>query len=366
MRMAEVTDALRSTVPGLSSLFHDVLQISDIDVSGGVATVTTSGRHGLRQGWDIVLSNVETRTPIASVSQNGLQFTFTTTVDHDLTFGWPEHANVSFLGFTDPAWNASHKVTAVANRRTFTVQSANAIPVLTAAERLLEIDRIDGLNGKKVITSASTTTLTFDAPSALPGTYTPVAGFVSSGPRIYYVGTVERAEEIFAQNPEAGFRMFAISGDTVTSKDRDTENDGIANRPRGSDLRLQALDNFSVFVFAPTQNSLDAAEEIDICRHDLVPVIYRALYGRFIGDSGLCATPNYATIPLGHGVFAYRKAYVIYRYDFQVPVEYVSGDGVLPKGTRAFRDTNLTTQVDPSVDVTDLTVLPINLDEVDL
>ena len=147
MKLADVINQLRAVLPKYTDVFSSVINISSITVSGGVATIVTTGPHGFLAGANIVIGNAQVETPISAVSQDGNVFTFTTGSDHDLTLGWPEHEEVTLNGFTDSAWNDSFTVTDVPNRRNFKVRSANTIPTLNTNEVLLEI-RSDGVNGR--------------------------------------------------------------------------------------------------------------------------------------------------------------------------------------------------------------------------
>lgn len=336
MRLAEIADRLQVTLPERTDLFSRTLPIIQITSDGAVATVATDGVHGIRTGDMVSLSGVETRTPIVSVSKDGFLYTFTTSADHDLTEGNPDTATVPLLGFTDAAWNASLTLTKVANRRTFTVQSAATIPTLNGGEVLLEPNRLDGVNGLFLATATNRTVFTVSGvfPSGL---LTPVAGKVSTSPRVGVAVDVERAAQIYDEYPQE-FWAFVVPLDATVSKDRNTDSDATAAQTSGTSRRLRILDQFAVFVFAPVSDQLAAEEALDICRHDLLGAIFGSLFG-YKPTSGLsCPSSEFEIIPTGHQAFDYNKATLVYMYEFQAPVDLSTGDATQTFGSRAFRD----------------------------
>jgi hypothetical protein len=338
-------------LPKYTDLFSDTLSISSINVSSGVATIITSVAHNLDTGDEVTLSEVKSQTPLNTVSQDGLIFTFTSD-EHDLTYGWPEHETVELSGFTDSSWNGSFTLMDVPNRKTFKVQSTNTLPTLTGAERLLEVTNT-GINGIYSVTVVNSTTFTISGISD-DGEYT--GGKVYGNVRIAGAVDFNRAMEQYTENNFTDLWGFVVMHDADTSRDRNTFSDATATPVAGSTLRLRMVDGFSVYIFVNVSADIAAMEAIDICRDTLLAPILKTLFGvRF--DSGVTGS-DFSNIITGHGVALYNRAIYVHVYNFETSMDITQEDAVIPSDTRAFRDIDYT----QTVDTQDMTV-DIDLDD---
>lgn len=364
MKIADIVNQIALVIPNYTDYFGTVLSITSISASGGVATVMTASAHGLATGRAATLAGVETRTPISAVAASGLNYTFDTSADHDLTFGWQENDTIELGGFTDPAWNTTYSLKSSDNRREFKVQSAETAPTLNGNEYLLEPDRIDGINGLYSVTVTGTTTFTI-AGSFNDGTYTPVNGKVSLNPRVAGTIDVDRSLEEYTKQSVNDFWIFVEPIDASVSKDRNAYSDATATIAAGQEMRTRIIDGFTVYIYAPTSAQIAGVEALDICRHDLLLPMMRTLYGTKF-DTGLANSEgDFRTILTNHGVAAYNKAFLVYRYEFEVASDLTDSDTVLPSGTRAFRDIDYTLAVGGDdaptmdIDVIDLDIDPL-------
>lgn len=360
MRIGDVVKQIRAVLPNYTDYFGDIVAIDSIVASGGVATVTTATAHNLSSGSAVSLAGVETRTPISAVDVSGINFTFTTSLDHDLTFSWPEHEYIELGGFTDANWNTAFELKSSDNRRTFKVMSSNTTPTLTGDEYLLETDRVDGLNGVYEVTVTGTNTFTISG-DFIDGTYTPINGKVFSNPRVASVIDIDRALDEYTKKDVGDFWIFVEPVDAEVSKDRSTFSDATATISNGQEMRVRLIDGFSVYIVAPTSQEIAGESALDICRHDLLLPLMKTLYGTQF-DTGLTFSDGgFRTILDGHGVAAYNKAFLVYRYQFQVVMDLTDSDTVIPSGTRAFRNIDYTQSVGDDY-VTDATISDLDLD----
>ena len=357
MKMSDIINQLRGVLPKYSDLFSTAISVSNISVSSGIATITTNTSHNLTTGDNVVLRNVSFKNPIDSVSQDGLVFTFTTVNDHDLTFGWPEHETVTLSNFTDSVWSNSFQLTGVPNRKTFKVRSTNNLPVLNGEEKLVEL-RSDGVNGRYSVTVTGSTSFTI-AGDFIDGSY--IGGSVSSAQRISGAATEDRALDQYTAQNTNSLWMFVVMKDATVGRDRTSQSDSISTKTTGTDMRLRLIDGFSILIFKNTSDDIAAIEAIDLCRHDLLLPILRTVNGvRF--DTGLAFDGDFRCILTGHNHFDYNRAVIIYRYEFEVSMDLTNEDSVVPEDTRAFRDIDYTSVVNGD-DTTDMTILPIDLDD---
>lgn len=374
MKIADIINQLRGVIPKYTNYFSDVLSVSSVSATGGVATIVTSSAHGLIGGENIVLKDVLTQTFINVMTQNGLVFTVTTTTDHDLTYGWPDHEYVTLSGFNQTEWNGLFYLLSVPNRRTFTIRSSNVIPGglqfpllfpwvwndFNGTECLLE-NRIDGINGRYSVTVIDPVTIQITGDFE-DGEY--IGGSITCAHRISGAVTEERAIEQYTNQPLDDFWMFVVMTDANVSKDRETYSDATATKPNGNDMRMRLIDGFSLFIIANVTQDITAINALDVCRHDIFLPILKSLNGvRF--TSGLTYENDFKSIMTGHSVFGYDRAVFVYRYDFELVMDLTNDDTVAPEDTRAFRDIDYYQSIGGD-DVELMTILPINLDEVPL
>ncbi|MGR3179835.1 MAG: hypothetical protein ACUZ8E_17485 [Candidatus Anammoxibacter sp.] len=360
MKIADVVNQLALVLPNFTDLFGDIQAITSITAASGLATVTTTAAHGLITGQAVSITGVETRTPIASFIKSGLNFTYTTLLEHDLTFGWIDNENIELRGFTDNDWNTSFALKASDNRFDFTVQSANADPVLNGNEFLLEPNRVDGVNGLFSITVTSLTTFTISG-NFLDGTYTPVNGKIFSNPRIAATVNIDRALDEYTKQNTLDFWLFIEPVNVQVSKDRSEFSDATAAIPSGAEIRTRMIDGFTVYIVAPTSAEIAAEKALDICRHDLLLPLMKTLYG-FKLDTGVSNVADFRITLESHGVSAYERAFLVYGYEFQFVIDLTEDDQFRASGTRAFRNIDFTQTVGGD-DTEDSTITTVNLDK---
>ena len=355
MKIADIVAQIKVVLPKHTNLLGAILDIDSIVVSGGnLATVTTITPHGLLTNNAVTLANVAWQNSINSVSRDGLTFTFTTTIPHDLTFNWQDE--VELLGFTAAEWNDSFKVVAVPDRNTFKVQSVNGLPALNGNESLLEV-RVDGVNGSFLPTITSTTAFTISGEFA-NGDYS--GGTVSNNVRVSGVVDIERAVEEYTKQQVNDLWLFVVPKDADISKDRESHSDAISAQTTGTDLRVRLLDGFELYIVGSTVDDISGVDTLDLCRHDLLSPILKTLYGtRF--TTGLSVSGDFKTILSGHGVNRYNRSFLVYQYDFQVVMDITADDAVADGDTRAFRDVDYIHSMGAD-DTTNATITDINLD----
>lgn len=357
MRVSDIVKQIRALIPNYTNYFSDNNSVLSVIASGGVATITLENPNSsLQTGGVMVVSGVSAKTPISNYSQDGLNFVFDTSSDHDLTEGW--HSTIEIGGFTDSAWNGVYDLKSADNRREFKLQSANGSPALNGNEYLLE-KRIDDVNGVYSVTRVSSTEYTVNG-DFLDGDYHVDGGLVSANVRCAGTVDIDRALEEYTKQKINDFWIFVEPKDGSVSKDRNTLSDATSTQTNNNDLRLRLIDGFTVYVYAPTSNQIAGVTALDICRHDLLLPIMKSLLGVQF-ESGLSVDTEFKTILIGHRVAGYNKAFLTYAYDFEVVADITSGDEVDDINTRAFRDIDYTQRIGGD-DTTDMTAL-INLDD---
>lgn len=335
MKILDIVNQLRLVLPKYTDLFSNTVNISNSVVTSGSATFTTSADHDLLTGDAITIVDSTTQTPIVSASQDGLVFTFTTGIDHDLTENW--HETIALSGFSDTDWNDSFTLLNSPNRRTFTVRSTNTLPVISGGEFLNE-NRVDGINGYHEVTKIDNTTFSIEG-DFLAANYIP--GYFYTFTRIDGTVNFERALEQYTEFSANEYYIFVVPRDSEVSKDRSIYSDAVSTPTNGTDIRLRLIGGFNVFIFADASEDMMALQNIDTISHDLLRPILKTLHGaRF--DSGLTDDTSFRSILTGHGQAFYDKTTYVHVFNFEVVADIIEDDAVEIGDTRAYRDTNYT------------------------
>ena len=351
MKISQIIGQLHALLPIYTGRFSDQIAFSGIVIAGGVATVTTTSAHGLATGAAVTLSGVQTLTAISGASLVGTTLTLTTGADHDLTLGWPEHANVTMSGFTNANLNGSFTLLASDNRRTFEILTAEAVPTLNGGELLHEV-RAGGLNGRHSITVTTTTGFTF--PVTIPD-QTATGGTLSTGVRVTGSATLERAVDQFTAQGSGKLWGFVIPGNALVSKSRQADSDALSTATGAEDVRIRLVDPFDLVVFVPVKQDIAGVAAMDITRDEILQPILKSLFGATL-DTGVAESGKIKVAFRGHGPIGYSGGGYLHRYSFELPFDITADDAVDPLDTAAFRDIPLT------IEVGDGASIDINLD----
>lgn len=338
MLVRDVVNQLRLVLPEYTDLFSDVVIVNSIVVTEGVITVETFNPHGLKSGDKVTLTQVQTRTPILSIDQNGVMF-LVESEEHDITLDKYNDKYVEFGGFTNPDWNDSFLLQGVLNREKIIIKSNSIIlplPVLTGSEHVLET-RIDGVRGDYEIVVLDNTHFTVPG-SFSDGVYT--CSSIAANVRIAGSRSIDRFISHYTkQISEDRLWGVVVPHARDISKDRSTYSDAIASLPAGTDMRLRLIDGFTFYVVVKISNEIAAVEAIDTCRELTFPIL-KSLFG-VVFESGLSAKAELSTIPTTDAeaeISRVNNAFYIHAFEFEVQVDITTEDSAEPRNTRAFRD----------------------------
>ena len=335
----EISGADQIDYNGVKTLLTDknnllsapLIEILSITISGTTATVTTKTAHGLVDD-----SNVEVSIDGAS-NPNYNKNTTLDSAPSTTTFTY------TVYGATEDAVAAAGqylKVRQLINSRTFifTVSGSPTTPATGSISQLSSYK--DGYNGYKVVaTVPSDTTFTY----ACDTLGTPAQGTMSA--RIYQAITgavdYEMATKVFQSASEAGQPTnwaFIVVGDETSSKNQNTRTDGLSTNQTGNDIRDNAYQNVTLYIFIPcgaTNDQLLYSTTRDVA-YSYKPFIFKALLG-FKPSSDLTDTRYSSLMSVSNGKLDFNGSYYVHQYTFQSSCWYNQSDAVDPDDAFAFR-----------------------------
>jgi hypothetical protein len=298
---------------------------------------------------------------LTSLTQVDGVATAITADDHDLTFGWPDGngSTVNVTGAVDSEYNGDVVLLAVPNRNTFKYQVDSGAPASTTAGVLNEVKNY-GYNGGAQITVTGPSEFTYPI-SATVGT--PASGTINLQikPRISGAVNINKAFLSYTKQFVDNYWAFVVLEDSIASKSRHTQNDADMARGPGTDPRQKVIQNFSIYVFAPSKQEI-ASRKVRDSMEDVMIALFKSLLG-YKPPSVLCETPLDGVTFIQQGFFDYQDSFYIHRFQFQNLVDITFGDTLKEDQDVAFRDIHID-YVDPIVEDGDDVIMTsdINLD----
>ncbi len=337
MLAQDVIRHLIAVLPQYTDLFSDVLTVDSISVAGSTITIEFDADHGLANGDQISIhcSTIENVIDNYVASGAGLT-TLTTTDDHDLTFSYQPTVN---LRDEDTQSIAEYTLTAVPNRKTFEVSAT-----LTATSyTLLENREINTLNSLHSVTVINSTTVEITQANVSAEISADLI-CVSKNVRISGATNIERITESYKTQMKVNNTFvpwaFVVLNDVVIGKSRRVERDALQNQGALNDYNLEQMQNFSVFVFIPSDDKItgrDARDQAEILR----AALYSALLGVQFPTGMSQATPISSVVPVDDGIIGYDLSFYMHQYSFQQVVQVAFEDTMIKSPTRAWRNIDL-------------------------
>lgn len=335
MKIADIVYQLTAVLPRYTDLFSDNLSVISMARDGDNIIVETSVDHNIAIGDYVYISGALTSISINSLTRIDNIAKGITVSNHDLTTGY--QIEVEIYGADQVEYNGIHQFIKEDNRRTFYYKVLGN-PTTPATGNIKLIQNIKaGYNGwHEVVYIIDTKKFVFKTTAEMES---PALGSnikVKKNFRISGAINIERAIESYTKNPDDSFWAFVVKGSTIASKDRYTFNDSTKTIASGQDFRSKVIEPFSIFVFAPTSDSISAVEQRDQME-DVAKTLFKSIVRLYL-PSGLSDSTEYGIIFGNHGSYSYDYAYYIHEFTFENQYEITYNDTIDSDDSVAFRD----------------------------
>lgn len=311
MKAADVIKQLSTILPRLSNDFTTEVQVTLLSRVGSLVTAVTSTPHNLATGNSVTISGALIQNEITSLTRVGDIATAITIGPHDLTEGFQLTVNISDADQAE--YNGDHKLLSVSNRTKFTFE-VNDDPVTPATGTpLLNENKRGNYNGRFVVTVIDSTSFTY----TIVGTpVTPAAGTILAHTEIRVSGgiDIERIITGYTKQMSGELWAFVVLDDPDISRDRSILNDANVLLTNTQARRIREIENFSIYVFIPTIDSiagLDERDQVD----DITVLLYKSLVGVKL-PSNLSTPREYIVTPNGNTFFGYTKGFLYPQVSF--------------------------------------------------
>ena len=333
MKIRDIILRLLAELPRHTNFFTDSISISNLTYSAGTVTATTSTAHGLVTDNYINIEGAFAKNPISSLTQTDNIATAVTTNAHDLTEGYQTTVKIS--GANQSEYNGIKTLLSVIDRNTFTFQVTGDPTTPATGTILLEEQKSFEYNGFFQITKIDDTHFSY----TITGTpTTPATGTIKCNYNIRISGGIDVAKLMSSYSKQSVNKLwaFVVPDDVTANKSNQVKDDGIYIFQQGQDFSQICLQDFSVFVFIPTANSIASREEYDTMV-DVRVALIKALVGYKL-DSYFSQGNKFGVVYNGDGFNNYINAYYVHEFRFQTRFEIDSDDLDLNETNTAWRD----------------------------
>lgn len=374
MKLSEIILQMQAVVPRLTDELTDTIPMGTVAHGSGSAAIITPSAHGLAIGDAVFFNGVKTPLAFASVVFDvpTLRATFVTTLAHDLTTGTGEPETVTLTGAGN-AYDGTHTLVSVANRKTFVLQfTADLSALPTVGLTAIGIANIfNTLQGSFAVSSVPTTlifTVVFTDPTSDLGALDISAATLRAKPRVTGAVNAESAFEAYDTDNLDGAQtwIYVIKAENSVSRDRRTNLDSVSTEQLGDDFRQWLIQPFSILVATSASGQAMGIDAVDLME-DLRPAIFRAVLGKAFA-TGLSITLTEQTQFVGDGGSQYDRATYWHSFDFETISQIQLDDTIGADDSVAFRDINITQKIDVGQDQSEATGMSdtIDLDTVSL
>ncbi|MEE8341965.1 MAG: hypothetical protein V3S42_04570 [Candidatus Neomarinimicrobiota bacterium] len=342
MKSVDIIAQLYRELPQQTNLFTEELSVTSLTISGSVLTATTSVAHGLSTGDKVNIIGAVQPNAITSLTQINNQATLVTTFDHNVVLNQGIKANgavqdtfITVSGTSEADYNGTKKVLSIPDRKTIIYQIENdpSSPA-TGAPVLEEI--ISGIyNGMQVVTVTGTTTFTYTTPFTINADAIGTILFRKSH-RISGSINQDRIEDAYTKQNLDKYWAFVVLDDVIVSKNRAVTSDADSSFKLQDDPRQRVLQNFSVFVAAPSTQEI-AGRAVRDTMEDVNVFLAKSLLG-FKSTSGFSEEVVSGISFDQHDIAFYNKAFYIHRFQYQTTFDITFSDSIGIGIERAFRE----------------------------
>lgn len=339
MKALDIINRLKAVVPRHTALFCDELNINSLSFSAGIVTCNCTSPHNLEVGDEVFIKGALTPITITSITRIGSRATATTASNHDLTRGYQE--TIALTGANQSEYNGVHNLIDVPNRRTF-VFNVTGTPVTPATGTIKMTEDIKaGYNGLHIVSSIIDSHSFTYAITSSPES--PALGSsIKLRKELAITGdvTMERFLESYSKQPTNKFWMVVIMGGSNSSKDRFTLSDATSTSTGKSVVnRIRVIDPFSIFIVAPSSDTLTAMTIRDGMGDVFNVLNYSVLFYTF--PTGSASETNLGVTFVSHDMYVYDIARYIHEFRYEFVYDLVNEDGAIEDTSVAFRDIDL-------------------------
>jgi len=321
MKIEEIVQQIRRTIPFVTDSFTDNISISSLTRSGSTVTAISASAHGMDTGDYFFIKGAYNPISISSAVRTGTQVLCTTATEHDLTT--PFNYEVLISGFNEADYNGTFELVSAPDRNTFTFKVLAGLSNQPTGSGVLNEDLSIaftggynfGYNGYKQITKVNDTTFTYaidNAPNS-PATGTILA---TKNPRVSGAVSLEVAKSSYEKQSAGDLWAFVVMEDGAASKDRHIDSDTSYIGSRTNFYLQDYIQPFSVYVFTPCKSEYSARASRDLMvtvRADL----YKSLL-TYKAKTGFSDETRYSITAVSDNFSEYNNSYYIHRFQFEM------------------------------------------------
>ena len=328
MKIIEIQEHLRKTLPVLDSKFNTKKTIDSVNVTSNSMNINSIA-HGLSNGDVVTISGIEYVHEVDLVGKvNPVRANFTS--DEDIDFNNDRDADKIFLESVNTYYNGEKRLISFVGNRTFQIQVDRDAPNSTTNKiEVVEKDLCyfnDTFTVSNVLDSDnfSVETNFMDTSDLRGGEFYNINKDI----RIYSTVEIDQAmDRTLNQNDPTCLFVSASTGNV--SRSRDIKTDATQRIESGSSIQMDTWEELSVFVIIKTNGTVDPAESQDYARNELRRNLIKCLMG-YQPSSVYDSSYDFIYFD-GDNFLTYNTGYYVHQYNFGVTLKLNMNDAYSPK-----------------------------------
>lgn len=344
MKLSDLVKQAQKKLPLYTNYFSNNVAVSSLTSSGTTCTLTTSTPHGLIVGQEFIVEGAKVQNNITSLTQYRGLGKIVTQYPHQVTKNTPLRAgdstHITIQGANESAYNGTFLIMDIPSANVIEFSINNSAPATATGTPYLKEDCYANYNGRQIVdTVISNTSLTFKLPQT-PNANTAIGDIsIKAGIRVSGEYSIEHAIEAYEANADGQLWGFCVLNGANISKSRVNHTDALATVLKGSDLRIDLIQDFDFFVIIPTTSDYCWVDFVDLANELRIPIL--KTFHRAKLESGLTDEDSYLAFVGDQPVDTTTKAFMVYDYKFQSTINISNEDGVIPEFEPAIRKLNM-------------------------
>lgn len=346
MKLSELVTQAQKKLPLYTDYFSNKISVASLSAEGNICTLQTAENtpHGLEVGQSFIIEGAKIQNNIKSLTQSHGLGVLVTEAPHQVTKNSPlrkgDSTHITIYGANEEAYNGTFLIMDIPNANVIEFSIDKNAPNTATGTPYLKEDCYANYNGRQIVdTVISETELTFKLPKAPMAENAIGDIFIRAGVRISGEYSIEHAIESYEANADGQLWGFCVLSGANISKSRINHTDALATVLKGSDLRIDLIQDFDFFVIIPTTSDYCWIDFVDIANELRKPIL--KTFHRAKLDSDLTDEDTYLAFVGDQPVDTTTKAFMVYDYKFQNTINICNEDGIDAEFEPAIRKLNM-------------------------
>lgn len=331
MRLSEIVKIAQKKLPLYTDYFSDKIKVESLSSVENVCTLKTEMPHNLVAGQQFGINGAKVKNSILSLTNERGLGKAIFKYPHQITKNYPlrkgDSTHITIEGATEEAFNGSFLIMDIPNSNVVLFSIDTDAPKEATGKPYILEDCYANYNGRQTVKEViDENTVTFETIKTPEAENAEGDIYIRSGIRISGEFSIEHALEAYEAIGNNKLWGFCVLDGANVSKSRVNHTDAIATFQKGSDIRLELIQDFNFFVIIPTSSEYCWIDFVDLANDLRKPILKTFHKANF--ESDMTDEDTYLAFVGDNPVEVSTKAYMVYQYKFQSTINIQNEDGI--------------------------------------